>query len=295
MVTSHVYESLLTHPGGAHKDEFLACCLLLAKHPVSLFRREPTKAELANPAIAVIDVGDEHAPERGNFDHHQFPAEAAPRCALSLVLENLGLYEDAKRFCAWLEAAEWFDCRGPKDTAAHLGVDREALDRLISPIDITLLRRFALVDQLDPGEPLWEIMRWIGEDLLTYVQTLHDRMVFLAEYCEIWSISRDGKELNALFLPRTDPLPPEPSHGIGLYVKHQLAGHDIRALVYPDRRGNGYALSRYDDAPELDFTRIEVEDDVHFAHARGFVAKTSASSEKRLRDLLQASWRMATD
>ena len=37
------------------------------------------------------------------------------------MLAHLGLYEDAKRFCDWLETAEWFDSRGPKKTGEWLG------------------------------------------------------------------------------------------------------------------------------------------------------------------------------
>ena len=40
------FTRILTHPGGAHKDEFLACCLLLAQNNVSVFRREPTEDDL---------------------------------------------------------------------------------------------------------------------------------------------------------------------------------------------------------------------------------------------------------
>ena len=40
------------------------------------------------------------------------------------------------------------------------------------------------------------------------------------------------------------------------------------------------------DNPRYDFTRIEKESDVHFAHARGFVAKTSAADRDRIRELL---------
>jgi hypothetical protein len=35
---------------------------------------------------------------------------------------------------------------------------------------------------------------------------------------------------------------------------------------------------------------IEHHHDVHFAHPRGFVAKTSASDVERLRELLAAAW-----
>jgi len=60
-------------------------------------------------------------------------------------------------------------------------------------------------------------------------------------------------------------------------------------MVYPDRRGTGFALSRFNDDLRMDFTRISPEADVHFAHARGFVAKTSATDLGRIRDLLAMS------
>jgi hypothetical protein len=278
-------QRILTHPGSAHKDEFLACCLLVAVHGVEIVRREPTPADLADVATAVVDVGEEHAPERNNFDHHQFPADHPPVCSLSLVLQHLGVYEDARRFCEWLEPAEWFDTRGPVTTAKWLGVDRETLAKLNSPIDVTLLRRFAKASRLGPGEPVWEVMKFIGEDLLEYLRSLRARLDFLAANAELWTVGED----QVLFLPRTEPLPEEPSSGIGRYLESIGKGTTVSALVYPDRRGSGYGLSRHNDDPRFDFTRIQEEPDVHFAHARGFVAKTSAASVERLRDLLSAA------
>jgi hypothetical protein len=273
---------ILTHPGGSHKDELLACSLLAAVHRVPIVRREPTEADLADPGIAVVDVGGEHAPERNNFDHHQFPADHLPICALSLVLQHLGVYEDARQFCEWLEPAEWFDTRGPNVTAKWLGVDRNAMSRLSSPIDITILRRFAKAKRLEPGEPLWEILSYVGEDLLEYLQDLRSRLNFIAETAEVWSI--DDHEV--LFLPRTEPMPDEPSFGIGRYLESVGKNSTVAALIYPDRRGSGYGLSRHNDHLGYDFTRIEKEPDVHFAHARGFVAKTSASEISRVKELL---------
>jgi hypothetical protein len=273
---------ILTHPGGSHKDELLACSLLAAVHRVPIVRREPTEADLADPSIAVVDVGGEHAPERNNFDHHQFPADHPPICALSLVLQHLGVYEDARQFCEWLEPAEWFDTRGPNVTAKWLGVDRNAMSRLSSPIDITILRRFAKSKRLEPGEPLWEILSYVGEDLLEYLRDLRSRLNFIAETAEVWSV--DDHEV--LFLPRTEPMPDEPSFGIGRYLESVGKNSTVAALIYPDRRGSGYGLSRHNDHPGYDFTRIEKEPDVHFAHARGFVAKTSASEISRVKELL---------
>ena len=273
---------ILTHPGGSHKDELLACSLLAAVHRVPIERREPTAADLADPRTAVVDVGGEHAPERHNFDHHQFPADHPPVCALSLVLQHLGVYEDARQFCDWLEPAEWFDTRGPNVTAQWLGVDRTAMNKLSSPIDITVLRRFAEAKRLEPGEPLWEILSYIGQDLLDYLRDLRSRLDFVAQNAEIWSID----DLEVLFLPRTEPIPDEPSAGIYRYLESIGKNSSVAALIYPDRRGSGYGLSRNNDDPRYDFTRISTQPDVHFAHARGFVAKTSASEITRVKELL---------
>lgn len=280
--------TILTHPGGAHKDEFLACSVLLALHSVPIVRREPAAEDLADAGTLVIDVGHEHTPERGNFDHHQLSKDHPPTCSLSLVLQHLGIYEDARAFCDWLEPAEWFDCRGPKDTAQWLGVSRDALDKLISPIDVTLLRRFAQAKRLEPGEPLWEIMRMIGSDLLDYVKSLRERLNFLAAHTEVWELEAANGPLRVLFLPRTDPLPEEASAGMDRYAEG--LGLEIAGLIYPDRRGPGYGLSRYNDDTRLDFTRISTEPDVHFAHARGFVAKTSAADIQRLKTLVGSAW-----
>jgi hypothetical protein len=274
--------SIITHPGGAHKDEFLACCILAATHGCPIIRREPTQSDLDDPTIAVVDVGGEHDPARSNFDHHQFPIDHEPLCALSLVLQDLGCYGDARQFCDWLETTERMDVTGPRSTAAWLGITPETLARLNSPIDITLLRRFATCTELRPGDPLYQVMSWIGEDLLDYLRSLRERLDYIALHAELWEVN----DLKILFLPRTDPLHDDPSAGLGRHLEVIGIADEVSGLVYPDRRGKGYGLSRFRDDPRLDFTRIGGEDDVHFAHARGFVAKSSASDVERLRALL---------
>ncbi len=279
-------DSIVTHPGSAHKDEFLACAVLLAHFPVPIGRREPVAADLDSPAVAVIDVGHRHEADLHNFDHHQLPKDHPPTCSLSLVLRHLGLYEDARRFCDWLEVTEWFDSRGPIATARWLGVDPASLARLASPVDATLLRRFALAARLEPGEPLWEIMRMIGADLLDYLRTLRARLDFIAARAEVWTVDLAGRPADILFLPRTEPLPDDPSFGLERYIESAGLAERVVGTVSPDRRGAGYGLSRYRDNPRLDFSRIAAYPDVHFAHARGFVAKTAATAPARLRELL---------
>lgn len=277
-------KAILTHPGSAHKDDFLACCLLIARYALPVWRRDPEPADLADPGILVVDVGGEHEPARGNFDHHQFPAEHEPVCSLSLVLQHLGLYEDARTFCEWLEPTEWFDSRGPFATADWLGIERSVVNRLNSPVDITLLRRFAQKRELEPGDPVWEVMRMVGEDLFMYLRTLRERLDYVAAHATVLEVGGEGTRVKVLYMPRTDPMPDDPSSGLGRYIEQ--IGEKIDGLIYPDRRGAGFGLSRHDDSDRLDFTRIADEADVHFAHARGFVAKTSATDLARLTELV---------
>ena len=284
--------TILTHPGGAHKDDLLAVCVLVAKHGAPVVRRDPTAEELANPEIAVVDIGGSHNPALSNFDHHHFDRDHAPTCALSLVLDAHGLYEDALHFCDWLEPAEWFDSRGPKKTAEWLGVPRRAISQLNSPIDITLLRRFASKSELSAGDTIYDYMRLIGDDLLEYLRIARERIDFVAEHAERWSIpTADGEEtIEAVYLPRTDPPSDEPSAAVGNYIRAKGLDDTIAATVYPDRRGEGYGIGRYEDHPKLDFSRVDAEPDVRFAHKSGFMCKTSATDPARLRELIAAAW-----
>lgn len=276
---------IITHPGSAHKDDFLACSVLLARDPCPLERRDPTETDLEDPEVAVVDVGQRHEPEKLNFDHHQFPRDHVPTCSLSLVLQHAGLYDDAREFCEWLETAEWFDCRGAIETARWLGVPRSAIDRLHSPMDVTLLRRFAAHACLEEGMPLWEMMRMVGEDLIGYLTSMRTQIDWLGRHSCRWTIG----DAVFLYIPRVDPLPDDPRGGVGFYLREMGWDREVIGTIYPDRRGSGFGLSRYEDNQKLDFTRIAGEADVHFAHARGFLAKTTAADEARLKELAQAA------
>lgn len=275
-----------THPGSSHKDDFLACCVLIHTHRAPVLRAEPDPGALDDPTICVVDTGHRHDPRQNNFDHHQLPADHEPCCALSLVLQDLGLYQDALAFCDWMETAEWLDARGPNRTADWLGVSRSVLARLNSPIDMTLLRRFAQCEMIEVTHPLWEVMRWIGADLVNYLHEIRSRLDFIKAHAEFWPIESDTP-LRAVFLPRTDPPAADPSGGLGRFVAGLSDDVPTVAMIYPDRRGQGYALTRVNDDPRFDFNRIADQPDVHFAHASGFLAKTAATDLKRLLQLLE--------
>jgi len=282
-------KAIVTHPGGAHKDDFLACSLLISRFGVPVYRREPSQEDIDDVQIAVVDVGGEHDPARMNFDHHQFPREHEPLCAISLVLEFLEIYKDTKDFCDWLETAEWMDTRGPMDTAKWLDIEREAMAKLNSPIDITLIRRFAQVTEHLPAQPIYEVMRMIGDDLIFFVTTMRKKMDALDQCIEFWEIKGAGGKL-AAFVPRTKEAVDDPSSGMARYVLQKGMEEDVIALIYPDRRGDGYGLARMSDCNHMEYTRVVDEPDVHFAHNRGFIAKTCATEKSRLAELLEQAY-----
>ena len=286
----HHIDTIVTHPGGAHKDDFLACSVLLSRCPAPIRRREPSEEDLENASICVVDVGHRHEPEKLNFDHHQFPKDYPPTCALSLVLQHFDLDNDAKKFFVWLEPAEWFDCLGGRETSRRLGAPPEVMKKLISPIDMTLLRRFAMAEEILPGSPIWEIMKMIGADIVGYVETLRARLEYIGAHAEFWTFENDKTSFSILFMPRTDPLPADPSMGLEAFIERHSEKENVAGMVYPDRRNTGYGLSRYNDDMRLDFARIDVCEDVHFAHARGFVAKSSAVDPERLKALITNAW-----
>lgn len=279
-------KTIITHPGGAHKDDFLACSVLLSNHPVSIFRRDPTEQELEDPEVAVVDIGHQHDPELNNFDHHQLPRDHEPTCALSLVLQKFEIYEDTKEFCSWLETTEWFDCRGPHDTAEWLGVDREAMAKLNSPLDVTMFQAFAKQKELHPGEPVWEVMKMMGTDLVQYVTGLRGRINQVAKIEEFWDLGQGEDMIKVAFVPRTEPEVEEASGGLAWRIKELGLEEEVVAMVYPDSRGGGYGMRRYDDNLALDFSQLSEQPDVHFTHNRGFIAKTSTTEVSRLKELV---------
>lgn len=272
-------KTIVTHRGQAHRDEFLACCLLLAAGKADcICRLDPLDADFNDPDVIVLDQGEVHDPERLNFDHHQFDRDADPACSITLILPYLGIdVEQARKIWGWLEFSELLDSKGPFATAEKLGSNPDALFAGISPVETTVLRWFASFCTLSTEhcEALWGLMHRVGKEKLDYLKKVTERLDYLRENTQV--IEFDGlRFLDATCIDRKD----NPNLGLEMYA--QELGERLQPLfliagtITQDDRGDGVSLFRREDHPRVDFSRLEGRDGVVFAHKGGFVAKLAA-------------------
>ena len=143
--------NIVVHPGRAHLDDFLSVCFLLNHFgsETVVSRREPRDEDLSNPHTVVVDCGGQHNPSLLNFDHHQFHRDHQPCCALSLVLQYLGMYDIATE-TSWLRFVEVFDSKGPIAAAELVGSEHEKLKLVRSPLEVGVLQLFEEMEIVKP-------------------------------------------------------------------------------------------------------------------------------------------------
>jgi len=243
---------IVTHPGSAHFDDFFAISLVLAVNNdiTTIERRPPTEAELANREIWVIDVGHRHEPDLKNFDHHQSTDIPA---SFMLVADHLGLTA-VLRIAPWWEFKDNFDRFGPFKVAGGLGL--ENLLPFTNPIEDWFLKQF----EKNPGE-LLPLMRAFGQSVIEDAGTLSSQFEFWAnaERCIV-----KGK---TILIGLTND-----STGVQRYSSRMDPPADI-SISY-DGRGEGWRLARLNEAGGVDFSKLEGDERIKFAHKTGFIAKT---------------------
>jgi hypothetical protein len=129
-------------------------------------------------------------------------------------------------------------------------------------------------------------MKMIGADLVSYVTNLRARMDEVAQVEQVWDLGEGDDGIKVMFAPRTDPPIEDASGALAWRIKELELEDEVVATVYPDSRGEGYGMRRFNDSPVLDFSLLADEPEVHFTHARGFIAKTSCAEVDRLKELL---------
>jgi len=277
----------VTHKGKAHRDEVLAVGLALYAGVITLttkvFRRDPTPEELEDPEVLVLDVGERHDPGRQCFDHHQLP-RGTRDCALSLLASHLQVkgrepltFHELWSDRPWYRFTVGLDSLGPFVVAKELGLE-ELPPELNSPFELTILDAAENSSEFDEVVKLMAFQTIGGrvEDALK----MRDRLTWLQQNAELLVING----VNILLIGADD------TFGVNEYRSRLLAeGVEIAASVSHDDRGTGFALYRFADHPRVDFSRIEGDTGVLFAHKGGFIAKTHGRNLDDARRLLAAS------
>lgn len=272
---------ILTHPGTAHTDDFLACAVLSARFPgVPVFRREVTPAELQDPRIWVVDQGLAWDPGTGNFDHHQDTPGVSGACALTLVLEHLSgkSREELRNNLPWLLMMEQWDNNGPATCAREAGIPVETLFSVqISPLGPLLLQWFSEQEDVQTGDALAVTLQQIGKAVLAGLDAK----------AKAWSHFEESAVVLRIHGWKGIHLPESEREGCGdMKLLNQWvreAHPDTAFTITPNPRG-GTSLFRRGDNPEITFEHLAGVPGVSFVHKQGFLAV--AEDEKRALELL---------
>jgi len=280
MFCINIIERIVTHGGRAHRDDFMAVCYAEAamRKPVPVERRDPTPEELDNPQVLVLDVGGVHDPAKSNFDHHQLERDAEPECALSLLLKATGDFEDFNDILLWVHPTMILDSKGPIALQRELGISKESLARMNSPVEAIVLKLF------ESGALAPQFLADIGANQIRYVEKIRSELEKI-----ICGAGRSiellpdvvGTFINGLFEPKS----------IGLYrqLVEKVTGKTMAFSICHDDRGEGLTLYRYDDHPRIDFSRLEGRPEVIFAHKGGFIAKSKGRDHEEALNLVRES------
>lgn len=269
---------IVTHGGRAHADDFLACCLVLAVHPIgiftAIFRRDPTPDELSSPGAVVLDIGGQCDREAMNYDHHQMPAGGGI-CSITLVMEHVLCWclSTARDVFPWLAFKESVDTTGPDKTGEKYGITRESMLACLSPIETQMVRAFSDMAEITPDHWLWHAMRTIGSGIISYYNDIAERIALLDKHAVLRLVAQDivVADFTAAGILKNATM------GIETYLEQAQPGTHI-TITFDERTSAHLSLYRRHNANDkVDFRRIAGLQGVAFVHNTGFVAKVDAT------------------
>ena len=243
---------IITHPGNAHFDDVTAISLILAVYADKEFRierREPVLAELDNPDVWVVDIGDRYEPEKCNFDHHQ---DVDCPAAFVLVAEYLGLLETMS-VMPWWHFKDSVDRFGPGKSSIKYNAGDDLINR--NPVETWLTACFA-----SEPEASLPLLKAFGAHIIEDARMLKSQIDF-------WKTS------SRLVIAGVPAMIGETRESAGLEEFRRLDENPPDIVISLDRRDKGWRLFRYDGTP-VDFSLISNRPEIAFAHKNGFMATT---------------------
>lgn len=243
---------IVTHPGSAHFDEVTAISLILSMYADIEFRverRDPTQEELDDQNVWVVDTGNQHEPDKRNFDHHQ-----SQDCPASFVLlaKYLGISETLA-VLPWWHFKDRVDRFGPVEASLTYSAGDNLVNR--SPMETWLMGIFAT--ETKASLPL---LKSFGTHII-------DEATVLKRQIEYWKTCR------RLVINGIPAMIGETTASAGLEEFRRAEKHPPDIIISLDHRSEGWRLFRY-DGTSVDFNLIADCSEIAFAHKSGFIAKT---------------------
>lgn len=260
--------TIFTHGGTAHRDEVLACAVILAKEHGSGLNWFIRRVSVLEPDDVtsldyVVDIGGIYAPEARRFDHHQ---DSTLPASIVLVMRHFGILDTAYEWYPWVEFTDIMDTKGPRAAAEWLDVRGSTLAHLYSPVELALLHEFERATVVEQGSFLYQVLLLVGRHIVSGLEQRVARLELLKQHTVVeWY---DGQPLCIYFLDDV----PHPEMALRAFRRQMARG--ARAGVVVNVRGAGWTMFRFDDRDDLDFRRVAAHPEIEFVHATGFLATT---------------------
>jgi len=250
--------SIIVHDGRAHADDFLAACVCLYKLDEPVYRQSASSAMLDDQKCWVLDQGRKFEPHLHNFDHHQIEEEI---CAFTMILDYF-FGKDYRIFMPNLRFIEIFDSYGPERASEFVGIKQEDLEKVTSPIHVSLIRSFSKIEGL-VQEPFASIMKFIGQEICEQIEGNKQMLSTLT------NDSKTIEHQGILILDTTNCVPPNGFKHEQLPTKawSKMNNVDPVVILTRDSRQNGYRMVSINTKT----LKFKPNDKCYFVHNSGFL------------------------
>lgn len=278
------FDTIMTHSGAAHTDEFLGCSVAVAyayrylNTRPSVFRvHEINAAGLQDNHVLVLDKGGMLQPEKLNFDHHQ---DANLDCAFILFMDAIGLKKELYEAYPWARSVNHNDIGGMAGVAKAFGFPADqstysALGTIFSnPVAGAILNLFSSCDVIRPDDYMYSILLTIGNYILDGCQAITARVDLLAKNVKVYTTDGGAVIADMLALPADGT---NPGNGFASFMNQYHPGIGTDLIVAHCPRNIGcIRVMRYNEA--YDLRKWAVLHPVQFCHATGFVMTLNPGS-----------------
>jgi len=258
---------IITHPGTAHRDDFLSLSFVLCWDPTVeiIERKEPALSEIKNPNIWVLDVGGQFNPLIKAFDHHQ---KDWNECTISLLLKEWKLWDSAIEALPWLEATVLIDSCGLAAMSKEYHVDYKIMYKLQSPVEESFLDLLSQESVITPNDSLFLQLKNIGHSILNKIR----EYIRLTNLIEKKCIVKQKKGVPVIIF-----LNSESSRTLSSVI-YKYKGKKFGnvkgglSIIKDNRNKNAVRLYRFNNDQRIDFTRLNRNYKVRFLHEKEFLS-----------------------